>query len=245
MCKCKITSTLGRWTSAAVHCNARPHKPPWDLSRYFPSTPSIHSTQNGNAARSGEQSFPSILPGNTHRLKWRKQSIKHPTTECSTVGYQFCGLITRRIIYTTINNSGASLVLQWVRVHLPMQGTRVRPLVQEDPTCHRATEPVHDNGWACVLEPAGNSCEAHTPGACALQEKPPQWEALTSQGRAAPTHCDYRKPTSSNQDPAEPKRKGKKSRNTAQSSSTQSVIPRSTTWASPGTPLERQNCQPS
>ena len=26
---------------------------------------------------------------------------------------------------------------------LPMQGTRVRALVREDPTCHGATKPVH------------------------------------------------------------------------------------------------------
>ena len=28
----------------------------------------------------------------------------------------------------------ASLVAQWLRIHLPMQGTRVRALVREDPT---------------------------------------------------------------------------------------------------------------
>ena len=28
---------------------------------------------------------------------------------------------------------------------LPMQGTRVQVLVWEDPTCHRATKPVHHN----------------------------------------------------------------------------------------------------
>ena len=33
-----------------------------------------------------------------------------------------------------------------------MQGTRVRSLVQEDPTCRRATEPMHHNYWACALE---------------------------------------------------------------------------------------------
>ena len=38
---------------------------------------------------------------------------------------------------------GASLVEQWLRVRLPMQGTRVRALVWEDPTCHGATKPVH------------------------------------------------------------------------------------------------------
>ena len=44
----------------------------------------------------------------------------------------------------------ASLVTQWLRIHLPMQGTRVRALVREDPTCHGATKTVHHNYWACV-----------------------------------------------------------------------------------------------
>ena len=39
----------------------------------------------------------------------------------------------------------ASLVAQWLRIRLPMQGTRVRALVQEDPTCCRATKPVRHN----------------------------------------------------------------------------------------------------
>ena len=43
------------------------------------------------------------------------------------------------------HDQGASLVAQWLRVCLPMQGTRVRPLVWEDPTCHGATGPVSHN----------------------------------------------------------------------------------------------------
>ena len=39
----------------------------------------------------------------------------------------------------------ASLVAQWLRIHLPMQGTRVGSLVQEDPTCRGATKPMHHN----------------------------------------------------------------------------------------------------
>ena len=39
----------------------------------------------------------------------------------------------------------ASLVAQWLRICLPMQGTRVRALVREDPTCCRATRPVRHN----------------------------------------------------------------------------------------------------
>ena len=40
---------------------------------------------------------------------------------------------------------GTSLGAQWLRIHLPMQGTRVRVLVREDPTCRGATNPVRHN----------------------------------------------------------------------------------------------------
>ena len=42
-------------------------------------------------------------------------------------------------------NEGASLVVQWLRIRLPMQGARVQALVQEDPTCHGAAKPVCHN----------------------------------------------------------------------------------------------------
>ena len=42
-------------------------------------------------------------------------------------------------------NCGASLVAQWLRIRLPMQGTRVRALAWEDPTCRGAAKPVHHN----------------------------------------------------------------------------------------------------
>ena len=42
-------------------------------------------------------------------------------------------------------HSRASLVAQWLRIRLPMQGTRVRALVWEDPTCREATRPVSHN----------------------------------------------------------------------------------------------------
>ena len=35
-----------------------------------------------------------------------------------------------------------SLEVQWLRVCLPVQGTWIQSLVQEDPTCHRATKPT-------------------------------------------------------------------------------------------------------
>ena len=60
---------------------------------------------------------------------------------------------------------GASLVAQWLRICLPMRGTRVRALVWEDPTYRGATKPVRHNYWACAS------------GYCA-----PQWEAATVRG---------------------------------------------------------------
>ena len=42
-------------------------------------------------------------------------------------------------------HSWASLVAQWLRICLPMQGIRVRTLVWEDPTCLGATRPVSHN----------------------------------------------------------------------------------------------------
>ena len=48
------------------------------------------------------------------------------------------------------DHSGASLVAQWLGVHLLMQGTRVRALVWEDPTLKKKKNdhPAHglDNG---------------------------------------------------------------------------------------------------
>ena len=43
------------------------------------------------------------------------------------------------------NHTWASLVAQWLRVCLPMRGTRVRALVWEDPTCRGASGPVSHN----------------------------------------------------------------------------------------------------
>ena len=36
-------------------------------------------------------------------------------------------------------------VVQWLRIQLPVQGTRVQSLVQEDPTCRGATGPASHN----------------------------------------------------------------------------------------------------
>ena len=59
--------------------------------------------------------------------------------------YLFCLVLKGFKEYShTVKNdrNGASLVAQWLRVCLLMQGTRVRALVWGDPTCRGATRPV-------------------------------------------------------------------------------------------------------
>ena len=49
------------------------------------------------------------------------------------------------ILFLLRNTLGASLVAQWLRICLPMQGTRVRALAREDTTCRGVNEPVCRN----------------------------------------------------------------------------------------------------
>ena len=71
--------------------------------------------------------------------------------------------------YNSKRYMGTSLVAQWLRIRLPVQGTRVRSLVREGPTCRGATKPVYHNYWAHVpqllkrthLEPVSHNYWAH------------------------------------------------------------------------------------
>ena len=56
--------------------------------------------------------------------------------------YQGARFLDRMI---RIRNCRTSLMAQWLRIRLPMQGTQVQSLVWEDPTCCGATKPSHHN----------------------------------------------------------------------------------------------------
>ena len=89
--------------------------------------------------------------------------------------------------------SWTSLVVQWLRILLPMQATWFRSLVWEDPTCRRSAKPMHHKYWACSPEPGSQSYGR--PRACALQqEKPPWWEARTPQPQRSPARCNRESP---------------------------------------------------
>ena len=54
---------------------------------------------------------------------------------------------------TVIKQYRTSLLVQWLRICLRIQGTWVQSLVWEDPTGHQTTKSVRPNYWARALEP--------------------------------------------------------------------------------------------
>ena len=79
-----------------------------------------------------------------------------------------------------------------------MQGTWVRALVREDPTCHGATKPVRPQLLSLrsrARDPQLLSLRATTTEVTRLEpvlhnEKPPQWEAHAPQRRVVPAHLN-------------------------------------------------------
>ena len=99
---------------------------------------------------------------------------------------------------------GAFLVARWQRIHLPMQETWVRSLIQEDPTCCRP-EPVRHNCWACALALRLRLLKPWCLGARAPQrEGPPQWDAWALQLDSSLRSSQLEKSPCS-RDPAQPK----------------------------------------
>ena len=89
------------------------------------------------------------------------------------------------ILYIIFQNDWdrASLLAQWLRIHLPTQGTQVQGLAQEHPTCRGKTKPMRHQllslrSRACepqLLSPCTTTTEACAPRAhTPQQEKPPQ-----------------------------------------------------------------------
>ena len=86
--------------------------------------------------------------------------------------------------------SGTSLVAQWLRICLPMQGTWVWAPVWEDPTCRGATKPVRHNYWACALEPASHNYWARTLQLLKPARLEPVLRNKRSHRNEKPAHCN-------------------------------------------------------
>ena len=97
----------------------------------FPGSPVVKTLPS--KAR-GAGSIPRQGAKIPHASRPKKQNIKQKQDRS-----KFNKDLKKKIHYR------ASLVAQWLRIRLPMQGTRVRALVQEDPACHGATKPAGHN----------------------------------------------------------------------------------------------------
>ena len=88
-----------------------------------------------------------------------------------------------------------SLVVQWLKICLPIQGTWVRSLVWEDLTCLRPARTMRHNYWS--------------PGVQSLCSPPRETTATRSPctiPKSSPAPCNSRVPMCSNEDPVHPKK---------------------------------------
>ena len=79
----------------------------------------------------------------THVPYIGRQTLNHCTTREARKACIFVLVDTFIFILYTIL-LGTSLVVQWLRIRLPMKGTWVQSVVR-DPTCRGATKPTHRN----------------------------------------------------------------------------------------------------
>ena len=134
----------------------RKGKVPWLNS----PPPRSTSWLRGEGLRSGRGPCPGALvqhpvwvfppvprPAEEAALSWRhpQGQVPRPCAAIIAEGARHPGPGWPSSFSFKVERIGASLVAQWLRVCLPMQGTRVRALVWEDPTCRGATRPVSHN----------------------------------------------------------------------------------------------------
>ena len=83
----------------------------------------------------------------TPTLRYQTEAIQFLRPQVSRTG------VFKYLYVFKIKHKGTSLVAQWLRVHLPVQGTWIWSLVQEDSTRHGPTKSMGHNYRACTLEP--------------------------------------------------------------------------------------------
>ena len=114
-----------------------------------------HTVKVGNHPHTNLISKLVIMRGGEYKCRIFEMHLKLRDQQLKTIMYTY-RLLYQNLMLTTNENSiidintkkekgGASLAAQWLRICLPMQGTRVQALVWEDSTCRGATRPVSHN----------------------------------------------------------------------------------------------------
>ena len=126
----------------------------------FSSAPNPQTVpRGGRSQRDHGKAFALQTPGKKSDrliLSLKTHNVSEADGKSKKLGFKFVWIILSLLELKTLgenpyrmrtvkSNVGASLVAQWLGVCLPRQGTRVRALVWEDPTCRGATRPVGHN----------------------------------------------------------------------------------------------------
>ena len=116
----------------------------WDIYIYIQRTIS-HKKWNTGICSSMDR------PRDYHTKKEKdKYYLLTGITYIWTLKYKWTYFQNRNRLTDIEKTYGTSLVIQCWRVCLLMQGTQIRSLVQENPTCQGAAEPLNHNYWAHV-----------------------------------------------------------------------------------------------
>ena len=94
------------------------------------------------------------------------------------------------------------LMVQWLRIHLPMQRTWVWSLVRENPTCCGATKSMHHKYWVQALEPPSRdywsphtySLYSATKEATAMRSLPTAMKSRPCSPQPEKTHMQQQRP---------------------------------------------------
>ena len=95
------------------------------------------------------------------------------------------------------NIDRTSLMVQWIRLRLPMQGTWVWSLVREDSTCHGATKPMCHSYWAQPWSWRATATgpmhrtrwSSHAASLCSATREATQWKGHARRPSIAPARC--------------------------------------------------------
>ncbi|XP_059967992.1 uncharacterized protein LOC132498418 isoform X2 [Mesoplodon densirostris] len=133
---------------------AAPRPPAAECNREVESLCQRASLSSVGAQEQSGASHPWVPPKTPEGVEKRGTITRRTDSEPGTCGKTFKGF-EKTLAMPLINwelcenfkiiHAWTSLVVQWLRIRLPMKGTRVRALVQEDPTCHGATKPMRHN----------------------------------------------------------------------------------------------------